>query len=95
MAFPWRKRRGREAAELWATLQFATTRPLVLFHGTTTAQVVVQIVVWPIVNGLVGEAAAGSFQRRHRLASGLVIVEVGINLFMRCDKRDGFGKVRY
>lgn len=48
-----RKSRGREAAEWRATLQLAATRPLVLFHGTTTAQVVVQVVVRPIVDGLV------------------------------------------
>ena len=50
---PFVKRRGRAAAELWATLQLAAARPLVFFHGMTTAQVVVQIVVRPIVNRLV------------------------------------------
>ena len=36
-----------------AMLQLTAVRPSVFFHGTTTAQVVVQIVVLPIVNGLV------------------------------------------
>jgi hypothetical protein len=36
-----------------AMLQLTVVRPSVFFHGTTTAQVVVQIVVLPIVNGLV------------------------------------------
>ena len=77
-----RKSRGREAAEWWETLQLATTRPSVFFHGTTAAQVVVQIVVLPIVNGLVGEIAAGGFQLRRRVASCLVVVEVSINSFV-------------
>ena len=92
---PFVKRRGRAAAELWATLQLAAARPSVFFHGTTTAQVVVQVIVRPIVNGLVGEIAACLFQFRGRLSPSLVIVEVGINLFMRRDERNGFGKVRY
>lgn len=66
-----------------------------LFHGTTAAQVVVQIVVLPIVNGLVGEIAAGGFQLRRRFASCLVVVEVSINPFVRRDERNDFGKVRY
>ena len=36
-----------------ATLQLTAVRLLVPFHGTTTAQVVVQVIVRPIVNGLV------------------------------------------
>ena len=95
MAFLWKKSRGRGAAEWWATLQLATARLLVSFHGTMAAQVVVQIVVRPIVDGLVGDIAAGGFQFRGRLSPRLVIVEVGIDPFVRRDERNGFGKVRY
>ena len=35
------------------TLQLTAVRLLVPFHGTMAAQVVIQIVVQPIVNGLV------------------------------------------
>ena len=95
MAFLWKKSRGRGAAEWWATLQLATARLLVSFHGTMAAQVVVQIVVRTIVDGLVGDIAAGGFQFRGRLSPRLVIVEVGIDPFVRRDERNGFGKVRY
>lgn len=92
---PFVKRRGRAAAELWATLQLAAARPPVLFHGMTAAQVVVQIVVQPIVDGLVGEVAARLFQFSGRFACRFVIVEVSINPFVRRDERGGFGKVRH
>ena len=95
MAFLRRKSRGRRAAEWWATLQLATTRPSVFFHGTTTAQVVVQIVVLPIVNRLVGEIAAGGFQLCRRLSPRFVVVEVSIDPFVRRDERNDFDKVRY
>ena len=36
-----------------ATLQLTAVRPSVFFHGTLAAQVVVQVVVRPIVDGLV------------------------------------------
>ena len=87
MAFLWRKSRGREAAEWWETLQFASARPPVLFHGKTTAQIVVQVVVRPIVNGLVGEVPACLFQLVRRFAARIVVVKISINLFVRRDER--------
>ena len=77
------------------TLQFATARVSALFHGTTTAQVIVQIVVQPIENGAVGKVPAHGFQCCRRFAACLVVVEVSIDLFVRRDKRDSLGEIRY
>lgn len=87
MAFLRRKSRGREVAEWWATLQLAAARPPVFFHGKTTAQIVVQVVVRPIVNGLVGEVPACLFQLVRRFAARIVVVKISINLFVRRDER--------
>lgn len=92
---PFVKRSGRGAAEWWMTvpatnraaLQLATARLLVLFHGTKVAQEVVQVIVRPIVDGLVGDIAAGGFQLGGRLSPRLVIVEISINLFVRRNER--------
>lgn len=78
-----------------ATLQLTAVRPSVFFHGTTTAQVVVQVIVRPIVDGLVGEVPTCGVQFCRRLSPRLVVVEVSIDPFVRRDERNDFDKVRY
>lgn len=57
-------------------------------------QVFVQVFVLAVVPGLVGQVAACRFQFGGRPASGLVVIEVGIDLFVRGDKEFGPAEVR-
>lgn len=49
-------------------------------------QVLVQVFVLGVMPGLIGQVAAYRFQFGGRFAPGIVVVEVGIDLFVRGDK---------